>query len=86
MSNQALPLVVYVTPETSGRAAFSLRHTADLLDVSIATVRMLVDRGQLHVIRAGRQVRLIPAWSIDRFLERPDTPDSFVPEQLRVAR
>lgn len=67
------PLVVIVTPESpGGRAAFSMRHTAELLDVSVATVRMLVDQGRLHVIHGGRQVRLIPAWSIDAFLERPD--------------
>ncbi len=64
------PLVVYVTPETGERVAFTIKETAALLGCSDHLVRQAIAAGDLHVVELGPQARRIPAWSIDRLLGR----------------
>lgn len=65
------PLVVYVTPATGERVAFTYTEAAQLLGVSKFVVRQAIRDGKLHVVELGPQIRRIPAWSIDQLLGRP---------------
>jgi len=47
--------------------AYTVAQTADLLQVSEKTVRRMLDEGQLHGVRAGRNWR-IPASALDDYL------------------
>jgi hypothetical protein len=60
------------SPENSNYAplCFTARQTAELLNVSIKTVRRLCERGLLHRSSALRTL-LIPRTSIEDFLRAP---------------
>lgn len=52
----------------TARAAYSYTETADLLGISEATCRLLVDNGVLTAVPLSERVRRIPAWSIAQAL------------------
>jgi excisionase family DNA binding protein len=62
------PLVVY-SNEPNTRAAFTIAETADLLGVSVDTVRNEIAAGRLRAVHlGGGQTVRIPAWSIQERL------------------
>lgn len=54
---------------TISREAFSKEEVADLLGVSVRTIRCLIDSQQLRAVKVGRHLR-IDRKEIDRFLGR----------------
>jgi excisionase family DNA binding protein len=54
---------------TNGTRLYSVRTVANLLDVSQDTVRRLIERQELAVIRIGSAVRITAA-DLESFIER----------------
>lgn len=72
-----------LVPSTSARLlttlrpgiAYSVNHTAEMLDVSRSTVYRLVRAKRLKLIKVGKRGSRIPAESLSEFLESRSTPE-----------
>lgn len=68
----AMRLAERIAAERYSRDAYSVKEAAERLGINADTVRMLIDRGDLHAVQTSPGGRvLIPAWSIARWLGQP---------------
>lgn len=68
MPDEACPQTVTLSsPPALPRLAYSTQETAEVLGLSIATVRRLIAKGRLRTIRGIRH-RMVPVSEIQRLL------------------
>ena len=63
----------------------TIKHAADLLKVSVATVRKMLRRGELPSLRVGRQIRFVRA-DIERWIRLRVSPENATVVASRIRR
>ena len=60
---------------------YSLQSAAELLDVSVRTVRRLIKRHDIRVKRVGRRIRLTQS-QVELMIQDEESIDDFVEQML----